>query len=149
MRFEELPTPCYVVDEGLLEKNLQILNGVMERTGAKIILAQKAFSMYTMYPLIGKYLSGTAASGLYEAKLGYEEMGKENHVFAPAYREDEIDEIISYCDHIIFNSFSQVEKFRDKVLKAGKKSVFASTQNVQLRWVMIFITHVQWVHALV
>ncbi|MEC1719198.1 carboxynorspermidine decarboxylase [Schinkia azotoformans] len=121
MRFEELPTPCYVVDENLLEKNLKILNGVMERTGAKIILAQKAFSMYTMYPLIGRYLSGTAASGLYEAKLGYEEMGKENHVFAPAYREDEIDEIISYCDHIIFNSFSQVEKFRDKVLKAGKK----------------------------
>ncbi|WP_458414264.1 carboxynorspermidine decarboxylase [Schinkia sp. CFF1] len=121
MRFEELPTPCYVVDEGLLERNLKILNGVMERTGAKIILAQKAFSMYTLYPLIGKYLSGTAASGLYEARLGFEEMGKENHVFAPAYREDEIDEIISYCDHVIFNSFSQVEKYRDKVLKAGKK----------------------------
>ncbi|WP_449621061.1 carboxynorspermidine decarboxylase [Robertmurraya sp. Marseille-Q9965] len=121
MRFEELPTPSYVVDEALLEKNLKILSGVMERTGAKIILAQKAFSMYSMYPLIGEYLSGTAASGLYEAKLGYEEMGKENHVFSPAYREDEIDEIISYCDHIIFNSFSQVEKYRDRVLKAGKK----------------------------
>ncbi|MDF1507045.1 carboxynorspermidine decarboxylase [Robertmurraya sp. DFI.2.37] len=121
MRFEQLPTPSYVVDEALLEKNLQILKGVMERTGAKIILAQKAFSMYSMYPLIGQYLSGTAASGLYEAKLGYEEMGKENHVFSPAYREDEIDEIISYCDHIIFNSFSQIEKYRDRVLKAGKK----------------------------
>lgn len=121
MRFEQLPTPSYVVDEALLEKNLQILKGVMERTGAKIILAQKAFSMYSMYPLIGQYLSGTAASGLYEAKLGYEEMGKENHVFSPAYREEEMDEIISYCDHIIFNSFSQVEKYRDRVLKAGKK----------------------------
>ena len=121
MRFEELPTPCYVVDEALLEKNLKILNGVMERTGCKIILAQKAFSMTTMYPLIGKYLSGTTASGLYEARLGYEEMGKENHVFAPAYREDEIDEIISICDHIIFNSFSQLEKFKDKALQAGKK----------------------------
>ncbi|MFC0560580.1 carboxynorspermidine decarboxylase [Halalkalibacter alkalisediminis] len=121
MRFEELPTPCYVVDEGLLEKNLKILNGVMERTDSKIILAQKAFSMSAMYPLIGKYLSGTASSGLYEARLGYEEMGKENHCFAPAYRDDEIDEIISYCDHIIFNSFSQVEKFKDKVLQAGKK----------------------------
>lgn len=120
MRFEQLPTPCYVVDEGLLEKNLKILNGVMERTGCKIILAQKAFSMHAMYPLIGEYLSGTAASGLYEARLGYEEMGKENHVFSPAYRDDEIDEIISLCDHIIFNSFSQLEKFGDKVRKAGK-----------------------------
>ncbi|MDQ0154445.1 carboxynorspermidine decarboxylase [Robertmurraya andreesenii] len=121
MRFEELPTPCYVVDEELLEKNLKILRGVMDRTGAKIILAQKAFSMYSTYPLIRQYLSGTAASGLYEARLGYEEMGKENHVFSPAYREDEMDEIIHYCDHIIFNSFSQVEKYRDRVLSAGKK----------------------------
>ena len=121
MKFEELPSPCYIVDEGLLEKNLKILNGVMKRTGCKILLAQKAFSMYTMYPLIGKYLSGTSASGLYEAILGYEEMGKENHIFSPAYREDEIDEIISLCDHIIFNSFSQLEKFKEKVLQAGKK----------------------------
>ncbi|WP_332694457.1 carboxynorspermidine decarboxylase [Halalkalibacter lacteus] len=121
MLFDELPTPCYVVDESLLEKNLMILNGVMERTDSKIILAQKAFSMSTLYPLIGEYLSGTASSGLYEARLGHEEMGKENHVFSPAYRDDEIDEIISYCDHIIFNSFSQIEKFKDKVLQAGKK----------------------------
>ncbi len=121
MRFDELPTPCYVVDEARLEKNLQILNGVMERTGCKIVLAQKAFSMSTFYPLIGKYLSGTTASGLYEAKLGYEQMGKENHVFAPAYRDDEIDEIISFCDHIIFNSFSQLERFKDKALQAGRK----------------------------
>ncbi|WP_138494448.1 carboxynorspermidine decarboxylase [Paenibacillus pinistramenti] len=121
MRFEDLPTPCYVVDEELLEKNLKILAGVMERTGASIILAQKAYSMYTTYPLIGKYLSGTASSGLYEARLGHDEMGKENHVFAPAYREDQIDEIITLCDHIIFNSFSQVEKYGAKVLAAGKK----------------------------
>lgn len=121
MKFEELPSPCFIVDEGLLEKNLKILNGVMKRTGCKILLAQKAFSMYTMYPLVGKYLSGTTASGLYEAILGYEEMGKENHIFSPAYREDEIDEIISLCDHIIFNSFSQLEKFKEKVLQAGKK----------------------------
>lgn len=121
MRFEELPTPCYVIDEELLEKNLKILSGVIERTGCKIILAQKAFSMFAMYPLIGKYLHGTTASGLYEARLGYEEMGKENHVFAPAYRDDEIDEVISICDHIIFNSFSQLERFKEKALKAGKK----------------------------
>lgn len=121
MRFEELPTPCYVVDEGLVEKNLQILSGVIKRTGCKIILAQKAFSMYKMYPLVAEYLHGTTASGLFEARLGYEEMGKENHVFAPAYRDDEIDEIVEICDHIIFNSFSQLEKFKDKVLQAGKK----------------------------
>jgi len=121
MRFEELPSPCFVVDYERIENNLKILNGVMQRTGAKIILAQKAFSMTTMYPLIGKYLNGTTASGLFEARLGYEEMGKENHVFAPAYREDEIDEIISICDHIIFNSFSQLEKFKDIALRAGKK----------------------------
>lgn len=120
MKFDQLPTPSYVVDEGLIEKNLQILQGVMERTGCKIILAQKAFSMFSMYPLIGKYLSGTAASGLYEARLGFEEMGKENHVFSPAYREDEIDEIISLCDHIVFNSFSQIEKYGAKVRAAGK-----------------------------
>lgn len=121
MRFEELPTPCYVVDEKLLENNLKILNGVMERTGAKIVLAQKAFSLFKLYPLLAKYLNGTTASGLYEARLGYEEMGKENHVFSPAYRDDEMDEIVLICDHIIFNSFSQLEKFKDKVLKAGKK----------------------------
>jgi carboxynorspermidine decarboxylase len=121
MRFEELPTPCYVVDEALIEKNLKILNGVMQRTGAKIVLAQKAFSMTTMYPLIGQYLSGTTASGLFEAKLGYEEMGKETHVFSPAYREDEFDSIVEICDHIIFNSFSQLEKYKDKALAAGRK----------------------------
>lgn len=121
MRFEELPTPCFVVDEALIERNLKILNGVMQRTGAKIVLAQKAFSMTTMYPLIGEYLSGTTASGLYEAKLGYEEMGKETHVFAPAYRAEEMDEILSICDHIIFNSFSQLEKYKDKALAAGRK----------------------------
>lgn len=116
-----LPTPCYIVDEGKLISNLEILKGVQERTGAKILLAQKAFSCYHVYPLIAQYLSGTACSGLYEAKLGYEEMGMENHVFSAAYRESEIDEIISYCGHIIFNSFSQLDRYRDRVLAAGKK----------------------------
>lgn len=121
MRFADLPTPCYVIDEALLEKNLKILRGVMDRTGCKIILAQKAFSMHKLYPLIGRYLAGATASGLYEARLGHEAMGKENHVFSPAYREDEIDEVVALCDHIIFNSFSQAEKFKEKALRAGKK----------------------------
>ena len=116
-----LPTPCYVIDEAKLRHNLEILKGVQDRTGAKILLAQKAFSCYHVYPMIGEYLSGTACSGLYEARLGYEEMGKENHVFSAAYRETEIDEIISYCGHIIFNSFTQLDKYRERVLSAGKK----------------------------
>lgn len=118
---KKLQTPCYVIDEEKLIQNLEILHGVEQRTGAKILLAQKAFSCYHVYPVIGKYLSGTACSGLFEARLGFEEMGKENHVFSAAYREAEIDEIISYCGHIIFNSFTQLDKYRDRVLKAGKK----------------------------
>jgi len=117
----KVPTPCYIVDESALIRNLEILRGVSERTGAKILLAQKAFSCYHLYPMIGEYLAGTACSGLFEAKLGYEEMGKENHVFSAAYRESEIDEIISYCGHIIFNSFTQLDRYRDRVLAAGKK----------------------------
>ncbi len=114
-------TPCYVIDEDSLLRNLEILHGVEKRTGCKILLAQKAFSCYHLYPLIGEYISGTACSGLYEAKLGFDEMGKENHVFSAAYREEEFDEIISYCGHIIFNSFAQLDKYRERVLAAGKK----------------------------
>ena len=116
----QLPTPCYVVEEELLIKNLEILKRVEEEAGCHILLAQKAFSMYHFYPLIGKYISGATASGLYEAKLGAEEMGKENHVFSPAYKEEDFDEILSLCDHIIFNSFSQWEKFKEKALAAGR-----------------------------
>ena len=116
-----IPTPCYIIDEAKLLSNLEILHGVEERTGAKILLAQKAFSCYHFYPLIAQYISGTACSGLYEARLGYECMGKENHVFSAAYREEEFDEILSYCGHIIFNSFTQLERFRNKTLAAGKK----------------------------
>ena len=120
MRFDELPTPCYVVDENRLLENLRILKGVSDRTGCRILLAQKAFSMYSLYPLIGQYLNGTTASGLYEARLGKEEMGKENHIFSPAYRADEFSEIVSLCDHIVFNSFSQLQQFSSTVKKAGK-----------------------------
>lgn len=113
-------TPCYVIDEAKLIQNLEILHGVEKRTGCKILLAQKAFSCYHLYPLIGEYISGTACSGLYEAKLGFDEMGKENHVFSAAYCEEEFDEIISCCGHIIFNSFAQLDKYRERVLAAGK-----------------------------
>lgn len=121
LNINDLPSPCYVIDEEKLIHNLEILRGVRERTGAKILLAQKAFSCYHLYPLIEKYLDGTACSGLYEARLGYEEMGKENHVFSAAYRDNEFDEIVSYCGHIIFNSFTQLDTYRERVLSAGKK----------------------------
>ncbi|MCM1191489.1 MAG: carboxynorspermidine decarboxylase [Butyrivibrio sp.] len=129
MEWVELSTPCYIVDERLIEHNLKILRGVMERTGAKILLAQKAFSMYALYPLIGEYLSGAAASGLYEARLCEEEMcaplralGRkpENHIFSPAYRQEDFEEILKYCGHIVFNSLKQVEKYGRQAKAAGK-----------------------------
>lgn len=113
MRIEEIFTPAYVLDERKLTENLKLLRQVQERTGCHILLAQKAFSMFCEYPLIGKYLKGTTASGLYEARLGREEMGKENHIFSPAYRESEMDEIVRICDHVIFNSFSQLRRYRE------------------------------------
>ncbi len=111
----EVKTPCYVVCEDLLVKNLEILKYVKEQTGCKILLAQKAFSMYYFYPLIAKYLDGATASGIFEAKLGYEEMGKENHVFSPAYKDEDFEEITQICDHIVFNSLSQWQKFKGKI----------------------------------
>ncbi|MFQ7311748.1 MAG: carboxynorspermidine decarboxylase [Sellimonas sp.] len=119
MRKEELRTPCYIVQKANLIRNLEELAHIRKQTGCKILLAQKAFSMYSLYPLIGQYLDGTAASGLYEARLGAEEMGKENHVYAPAFREDEMEEILKYSDHIVFNSFHQLQKYQEQVKKAG------------------------------
>ena len=119
MKINELKTPCYVIDEGKLTENLKILHHVMQRTGAKILLAQKAFSAFCEYPLIGKYLSGTTASGLYEARLAQEEMGKENHVFCPAYLPEEMDELVKICDHIVFNSVSQFLVHKEKIKEAA------------------------------
>lgn len=121
INFDALPSPCYIVDERLLIKNLEILKSVQDRTNCKILLALKGFSMFSVFPLIGQYLKGITASSLFEAKLGYEEMGKEVHIFAPAYREDEFDEILIYCDHIVFNSFHQWNKYKNKVKNYHKK----------------------------
>ena len=117
--WDAVPTPSYLVYEELLEKNLKILAKIAEDTGAKVLLAQKCFSMYHYYPLIGRYLSGTTASGIYEARLSQEEMGKENHVFKPAYEEDEIPRLAAICDHIVFNSFAQWERFGAAACAAG------------------------------
>lgn len=117
----ELPSPCYLIDEGLLRKNLELLRSVEQRTGCKILLAQKAFSMYSLYPMIGEYISGTTASSLFEARLGREEMGGQTHIYSPAYRADEFSQIAELCDHIVFNSFEQLERFYPMVQASERR----------------------------
>ena len=121
--FAPLRTPCYVIDEARLEENGKILASTAQRTGCRILLAQKAFSNYDFYPLLALHLAGTEASGLYEARLGAEEMpGKEVHVFCAAYREDEFGELLRYADHIVFNSVRQLKRF-GKTAKENGKSI--------------------------
>ena len=117
----QLPSPCYIIDETRLENNLRLLQGICQRTGCRILLAQKAFSCYALYPLIGRYLQGTAASGLYEARLGREEMpGGEVHVFKPAFTDAEFAELLPLAYHLIFNSGQQLQKFAPQARSAGK-----------------------------
>lgn len=119
--FAALRTPCYVIDEERLKDNGRILASVAENTGCRILLAQKAFSNYDFYPVLAPYLAGTEASGLYEARLGEEEMpGKEVHVFCAAYRADEFDELLKYADHIVFNSVRQLKQFGKTAKESGK-----------------------------
>ena len=115
-----IKTPYFLVDEKLLIRNLEILKSVQNDTSCKILLAQKAFSMFYAYPIISKYLSGTTASGLYEARLGAEKFGGETHVFSPAYRADEFEEILKYADDIVFNSVNQVRKYGERAKECGK-----------------------------
>lgn len=113
-------TPCYVIDSDALRRNLSVLQGVTQRTGAHILLAQKAFSCYALYPMIGQYLCGATASGLYEARLCHEEMpGGENHVFSPAFKAEDVDELVDICDHIVFNSLRQLSLYGAKAREAG------------------------------
>jgi diaminopimelate decarboxylase len=115
--FAASETPCYVVDARALERNLAVLRGVADATGCRILLAQKPFPMFRLYPLIGRYLSGAASSGLYEARLAREAMGeaREVHVYAPAFKDDEFDRLLGVVDVIVFNTFEQWERFRDRV----------------------------------
>ncbi len=113
-------TPAYVLDEEKFLQNLEILKKIQEQSGCKILLAQKAFSMFSVYPVIEKYLAGTTASGLYEAKLGKEYFSGEVHVFSPAYKPEEIQELVTIADDIIFNSLNQLEKYRKICRQAGK-----------------------------
>lgn len=120
MDVSKLVTPCYVVDEAKLAANLRRLDEVQRRTGCKIILALKGFSMFSTFPQIRKVLHGTAASSLNEARLGFEEFNHEVHVYSPAYRADEFDELLGYAYHLVFNSFTQWRQFKPRVAQSGR-----------------------------
>ena len=115
-------TPVYLLDETRLKQNLEILREVQAQSGARILLAQKAFSAFALYPLLRTALAGTAASGLYEARLGHEEFGGETHVFSPAYRADEMEELLQAADHVIFNTPAQARRFAGQVRAAGRQA---------------------------
>ena len=118
--FRGLRTPCYVIDLGLLKRNLEILADVQQRSGGVILLALKGFAAWSTFPLIKKYLAGIAASSLHEAQLGKEEFGKEVHLYAPAYREDEFDTYLQCADHIVFNTYAQWQRFKGRVDASGR-----------------------------
>ncbi len=130
--FRDLPTPCFVLDEELLTRNLERCKEIGEQSGCKILLAQKAFSMYRVYALMARYLSGTAASSLFEAKLAAEHFPGEVHIYAPAYREEEFGEILRLCSHIVFNSHAQLEKFLPEIRASGKKIEYGLRVNPQV-----------------
>jgi carboxynorspermidine decarboxylase len=116
-----VPSPCFVVDKVAVEDNLKILNRVQRESGAKILAALKAFSCWNLAPLFQKYLSGTCASGLHEARLGHEEFGGEVHCYSAAYKESDLIEILKVADHLVFNSFSQWSRFKSMALAAQRE----------------------------
>jgi len=118
---DQVQTPCYICEEGLLEENLKLLAHVGEQSGAKVLLALKGFAFKALAPLICKYLKGCTCSGLYEAKFAKEFFQGEIHTYSPAFKEEEIDEVINLSHHLIFNSFAQLKKFKSKAL--GKCSI--------------------------
>jgi carboxynorspermidine decarboxylase len=116
-----VPSPCFVVDEVAVAKNLRILQRLQQESGAKVLLALKAFSMFSMAPLFDRYLQGTCASGLYEARLGSSEFGGEVHTFCAAYKEHELQEILQISDHVVFNSLGQWQRFQPLIEQAKQQ----------------------------
>jgi carboxynorspermidine decarboxylase len=119
--FSQIPSPCYVLEENLLQQNLELLASVQNRAEIEIILALKGFSMYKMFPMVKQYLSGATASSLNEARLIYEEMKCFAHTYSPAYKPEEFDELLSYSSHITFNSLNQFHQFKDIVNTSSRK----------------------------
>ena len=118
---KRLPSPCFVVDEVAVEENLQLLNRVQQESGAKVLLALKAFSMWSLGPLVAKHLSGTCASGLHEARLGREHFGGAVHTYSAAYTEKDLREILNISDHVVFNTPAQWKRFRSLCETFSKK----------------------------
>ncbi|MDH4944055.1 carboxynorspermidine decarboxylase [Sulfurimonas sp. C5] len=121
-----IPTPAYICEEALLEKNLELLDYVQKESGAKIILALKGFAMWSTFDIVAKYLGGCTASGLHEAKLAREEFCKHNanaevHTYSPAFKNEDIEEIAKISDHIVFNSPNQIKRFILKVKEINPK----------------------------
>ncbi len=121
---QTVPSPCFVVEQQALERNVSILEQVQKQTGAKILLALKGFAMFSAFHIINKALAGTCASSPDEARLGREEFGGELHTFSPAYTEETLDYLLTVSDHIIFNSVSQWERFKDICLKHSRSIEF-------------------------
>lgn len=111
----KIETPAFVIEEELLRHNLSILKDVKEATGSKMYQALKTWATWPLFPITREYLDGTEVSSLNEARLGYDEFNREVHMYAPAYKEEEFDEILKYCSTIIFNSFDQWRKFKPRV----------------------------------
>ena len=129
-----MKTPYYLIDEAKLERNLKVLASVRKRAGVKILLAQKAFSCYATYPLVAKYLDGTTASGVYEARLAHEEMpNRENHVFNPAFSDEEFAAVAEWCDHIVLNTVEQVRRFVPRVAPDSKRATTSRRPSIGLR----------------
>ncbi|WP_411357913.1 carboxynorspermidine decarboxylase [Pseudidiomarina salilacus] len=116
---EQIPSPCYLCDEALLERNLKLMQRVQAESGAHIILALKGFSMWSTFPLIREYLVGCTASSVWEARLASEEFGREVHAYAPGYKQQDIDALLPLVNHISFNSLSQWQRYRQQVAAAG------------------------------
>lgn len=117
----KIQTPAFVIEEDLLRHNLERLKYVKDKAGCKILLAMKAWSTWPLFKMVKKYLDGSEVSSLNEARLGFEEFGPEVHIYSPAYKESEFEEIMKNCSHIIFNSFGQWWQFREQVAKFSKK----------------------------
>ena len=118
MDYSKIPSPAYVLDEKLLRQNLELIDWVQKEAGIEIILAFKGFAMWSTFPLVRQYLKGATASSLNEARLCFEEMKTRAHVYSPVYFENEFEELLSYSSHIVFNSFSQFQKFYQETKKA-------------------------------
>lgn len=125
----QVPSPCHVLHRGLLEQNLRILRSVMDRSGAKVLLALKGFAQFSEAKLISKYLAGTTASGIHEALLGREEFGGEVHAYSPAFKDEEFAQLLRVADHISFNSPTQWKRHRAAALAAGRKVSFGLRVN--------------------